>query len=404
MRGSLRKRATTRLGLKKGEFSWSLIVTLGRDPITKKWKQKWVTFHGTEKQARIKLAELTTEVNKRDFIEPTKLTLGEWLEKWLTKVQGRLGERSYNIYRNAVHSHIAKHAIASIRLQQLTPSDIEAYHHDKVKELAHATLDVHHLVLSSALKLAKRDKLVRDNVAREATERPGRGRRQRVVKAWSADEAQKLLAAAKETNPQAAAFIAVALDSGARKAELQGVKWSDVDLTTGALRIERQLLKAGENPVFGDTKTRMARSLDLCEETLVLLREHKRKQSETKLANRLHYAEHNLVFTQDWEHQGKRGFWQLGAPLTVSTISTMLTNLVKKAGVRRLTVHSLRHTCATLSLAAGVQSDVVQKRLGHRSIVTTLDIYANAWDGQQAQAAARLSPQLHGPSSKVSDQ
>jgi integrase len=99
-----------------------------------------------------------------------------------------------------------------------------------------------------------------------------------------------VLEAAKEMDTQTSAFIALALDSGARKAELQGLRWSDVDLATGSLRIERQFLRElhaeeGKPPRFGPTKTGRSRTLDLSAETVAMLREHKREQAEFKLAH-----------------------------------------------------------------------------------------------------------------------
>jgi hypothetical protein len=83
VRGCLRK-AKTKLGLSKGEHSWDIILSLGRGA-DGKYKQKWVRFHGTRKQAEQKLTELTGEVHRGEFVEPSKLTVGRWLDEWLEK-------------------------------------------------------------------------------------------------------------------------------------------------------------------------------------------------------------------------------------------------------------------------------------------------------------------------------
>jgi integrase len=169
-----------------------------------------------------------------------------------------------------------------------------------------------------------------------------------------------------------------------------------LDLASGALRIERQLLTGGaKQPVFGPTKTRKPRTLDLSGETLALLREHKREQSELKLANRLQYNDHGLVFAQAWEHHGSRHS-ALGAPLADNTILRIVEGLIRETRVRRITVHGLRHTSATLLLQAGVQPHVVQQRLGHSGIGTTLNLYAHVLPAMQADAAARRGALLHG--------
>jgi hypothetical protein len=80
VRGCLQK-AKTKRDLPKGEYSWNLILSLGRGA-DGKYKQKWVRFHGTRKQAEQKLNELTGEVHRGEFVEPSKITVGEWLDDW----------------------------------------------------------------------------------------------------------------------------------------------------------------------------------------------------------------------------------------------------------------------------------------------------------------------------------
>jgi integrase len=211
------------------------------------------------------------------------------------------------------------------------------------------------------------------------------------MKAWDFDEARKILTAAEASGKQTSAFFALALDSGARKGELQGLRWSDVDLTTGAMTIERQLPTPGEKPEFGPTKTRQARTLDLHEKTVSLLKEHKREQAELKLANRVYYADHGLVFAQTFEHEGK-----LGTPLTAAMIAWMLEKLIRSTGVRKISMHGLRHTNATLLLASGEAPKVVQERLGHSKMEMTMNLYAHVLPSQQKDAARRIGMALYG--------
>jgi integrase len=113
--------------------------------------------------------------------------------------------------------------------------------------------------------------------------------------------------------------------------------------------------------------------MDLSAETVAILREHKRQQAELKLANRPQYVDLGLIFAAAREYADSV---TLGSPLSEAYIGRMLDRFVKVTGVRRIT-HGLRHTSATLLLAAGVQPHVVQRRLGHASIATTLNLYAH---------------------------
>ena len=148
MRGSLRRRY-------KG--SWNIIIDLGYqpDPDTGqlKRKQKWFTVRGTKRDAEKKLAELLHAANRNEIVEPTKLTLGAWLEAWLETAikppNKRL--RTYETYKSVIERHL-KPALGSIRLQQLQPTDLKRYY--TAAALAPTMLEQHHVMLHSALKAA----------------------------------------------------------------------------------------------------------------------------------------------------------------------------------------------------------------------------------------------------------
>jgi integrase len=165
------------------------------------------------------------------------------------------------------------------------------------------------------------------------------------------------------------------------------------------LHVERQLISgrgaADDQPVFGPPKCHCERKIDLSEETLFLLARHKSEQAELKMANRLHYADYGLIFAQAWEHQSSKRA-ELGGPLSMMNINLQLERLRTLAKVKQITVHGLRHTCATLLLEEGVSVKVVQERLGHADGAMTLRVYTHVSEGQQGQAAERLSKVLYG--------
>ena len=144
MRGSLCKRY-------KG--SWSLILDLGYrtdlDTATRKRKQKWITFQGTKRDAERRLAELLHQSNTQTFVEPSKVTFGDWLDEWLDKAikPPRRTLRAYETYQSAIARHITP-SLGAIRLQELRALDIERYHADL--GLAPATGEKHHAIINSA--------------------------------------------------------------------------------------------------------------------------------------------------------------------------------------------------------------------------------------------------------------
>ncbi len=188
----------------------------------------------------------------------------------------------------------------------------------------------------------------------------------------------------------------MALDTGARKNELCGLQWSDLDLEKGTVTVLRQLTRTGRQPSFGPVKNGKPRTIDLATETLELLKAHKRAQAELKMRNRAVYQDHGLIFAKEWgDLHGRED--SLGLPLQSNNLGQReFARLIKAAGLRPITIHGLRHTSATLLLKAGVAPHVVQQRLGHKRVSTTLDIYAHALPSMQQDAAQRLGALLHG--------
>jgi len=393
MRGSLEQRY---------RGSWSLILDLGyeQDPTTglRKRRQKWITFHGNRKQAEAKLTELVRSANRGEFVEPSKLTLIEWLRQWLdAAIKPPLRRQTtYDGYRGIIEQRIAPSALALLPLQQVRALDLERYYAEL--RCAPKTVAVHHAILHSALKKAMRNQLVTRNVAADVETRPRPDKDQRDARehCWTATEARRFLDAAKAAGAQPAALFALALDSGARKSELGGLRWADVDLDEATITIAQQVTGLGEKPTFGPTKTGRSRTVIVGAETVALLREHKRHQSEVKMRNRTTYQDFGLVFAKEWEDlQTPRA--TLGQPLQWNNIGQRLyADLIEAAGVRRIKFHGLRHTSATLSLQAGTPVHVVAARLGHSKIEMTLNVYAHALPNQQQAAAERLGALLHG--------
>jgi integrase len=384
--------------------SWAIVLHMGyvKDPLTnkRKLKQKWVTVRGTKAQAQAKLNEMLVALQKGEFVEPTKVTLGEWLDRWCEEtIKSSRRPGTYTIYRGVLDNHVIPE-IGAIRLQALRPGHLQAYYADRAtkRKLAAGTLQVQHAVISAALKSAVRQGLLTRNVATLVDGRP-RSRNQRVdakAHCWTLAEAQTFLAAAKKAGPQLAAFFALALDSGARKGELCALRWSDIDLDAGRMTIDRTLLKPGPEPVFGPTKNGAPRSIDLNSETVRLLRMHKKQQAALRMKNRRRYRDLGLVFAREWDHvRGRED--SLGMPLQANNLGERdYARVVRASGVRRIKFHGLRHTCATLLLGAREPVHVVSQRLGHKDPTVTLAIYAHCLPSMQQEAAARLGDLLYG--------
>jgi integrase len=396
VRGSLYKVAVKKPDPRKGVFTWQIILSLGRGP-DGRYKQRWLRVHGTRQEAESKLTELLGQLDKGELVEPSKLTVGGYLDEWLNTTESSRAPGTHRLYTMIINHHL-KPALGHVLLQKLNVLHIERYYTDTVNKGSKTSAVVRHAVLVKALNDAMKKHLIQKNVASLAANKPKTVQHtsDSLTNVWTAPEANSFLVTVKEDGTaQWIALFALLLDSGARKNELLGLQWRDLD--GNKLRIERQLLKcnADGTPVFAPPKRGGIRSLDLSDETVALLREHKKQQSEVKMANRLRYRDHGLMFAQSWENLTSKRT-ELGAALVPGSVNKKLAQVCKPAHVRVINVHGLRHTCATLLLSAGVPPHVVQRRLGHKKVEMTLNLYSHVLPSMQADAASRLASLLHG--------
>ncbi|MDF0673237.1 MAG: tyrosine-type recombinase/integrase [Nitrospira sp.] len=373
--------------VKRYNGSWSIVLDLGRrrDPETGLLKrvQKWFSCTGTKKEAEKHLNDLLHRYHRGDVIEPSKILLCDWLDRWLdTAVKPSNALRTYETYRSIINKHLKPH-LGHHAIGALRPDHIEAYYQGS--KLAQKTLENHQNVLSGALAVAVRYKLIRDNVARLVMNKPrAKDDPEKIQEqCWDIDEARAFLDTAKAAGPRQAAFYHLALETGARKGELCGFKWADLNFETGKIAVMRQLIKRWPVPIFGPPKNKKPRTIDLSQEALVLLRKQKAAQAEIKLLAGNTYQDYGLIFAYDQP--------PFGMPLSANNLGQReFSKLVKAAKVRPITIHGLRHTAATLMLKAGIPIKVVSERLGHKKVSITLEIYAHALPSMQRDAATKL--------------
>jgi len=187
------------------------------------------------------------------------------------------------------------------------------------------------------------------------------------------DEINIFLEAAKKT-PYYVLFY-LALFTGMRRSELLALRWCDVDLLLCQAHITRSLhyLRTGDIVFRAPKTTRARRMVSLSPSSACLLQEYKDKR-EAQLGMTL--KEDELIFS---DHEGK--------PLLPDTISHAWAKLIKRVGLEHIRLHDARHTHASLLLKQSVHPKIVQERLGHATISTTLDLYSHVSPGLQEAAA-----------------
>jgi integrase len=171
---------------------------------------------------------------------------------------------------------------------------------------------------------------------------------------------------------------------GLRRGEVLGVRWGDVDLDGGVLRVRQTLQRAGGRLQFVPPKSeRSRRSVPLPLMAVSALREHRVRMAREFLTRGRHLADGDLVFVT-----------VKGTPVEPCNLNRFFVALLQAAKLRHIRLHDLRHTCATLLLAQGVPARVVMEMLGHSAIAVTMNTYAHVMPSLLRDAADHMDEVL----------
>jgi integrase len=292
------------------------------------------------------------------------LTVGEYLTRWLKDSgRGTVRPSTFEVHRHMIEPHIVP-ALGRLKLKDLNPTHVRSFYREKLDSgLSAATVRKMHSVLRKALNQAVLDGLIPRNVC-EAVKPPKAERKE--IKPLDREQAKALLEAASGDRLQALYVLAV--HTGMREGELLGLKWQDVDLESGVLRLRRALVREGGKVTLGDVKTpKSRRSVGLTRAAAEALRSHLERQLEEMERMGSLYQPGGLVFATE-----------SGTLINPSNLrNRSFKPLLKHAGLPDICFHDLRHTCATLLLSQGTHPKLVQELLGHATIAMTLDTYSH---------------------------
>jgi integrase len=179
------------------------------------------------------------------------------------------------------------------------------------------------------------------------------------------------------------ALYVVAVTTGMRRGELQGLKWEDVDLEAGTLQVRRTLSEPKGGWIFEAPKSGKGRNIRLTRKATAGLREHRRRQLEERMEHGALWQDHGLVFPSG-----------IGTPTLGGNLNRAFKALLKRAGLPAVRFHDLSHTCATLLLRQGVNPKYVQELLGHADISLTLNVYSHVLPDMGDAAAGAMDAAL----------
>ncbi|GAA0122210.1 tyrosine-type recombinase/integrase [Clostridium faecium] len=377
MKGSVKKRGST----------WSYIFDLGK--IDGKRKQKTKGGFKTKKEASEALNEAMYRY-KTGFIEPKKMYFDDYMNNYLEnsiKINRKINTyfRYKELYEKYIKNHIGFLAVSEIRPLHIENILIEA----KKTGISGSTLQSIYGVINSSLNKALKLQIINNNPC-TYVERPKREKFE--ANTLTIDEINKLYKAldtAEEGDYIIGLALRIILELGLRRGELGGLEWKNIDLENKTINITNNLVYTNNNVILTTTKTSESiRTILISDELVSVLKAHRKQQ----LSDRLRYGE---FYIENYFNNIKYDFimtWENGKYVHPNYYTLKFKKILNKIGIdRNIRFHDLRHTNATLLLQCGINFKVIQRRLGHADINTTMNIYSHVDIKMQEDATEKIS-------------
>jgi integrase len=355
-------------------------VFLGRDRETRRRRYLSRTVHGPVRQAQTYLNKVLREHDLGRQLDGAHIPLDAYLDRFETAAKSKLREKSYRDYHRLLRRYV-RPILGERMLSAISPLDVQAVYQRLVERgLSARTVRYTHSVLRSAMRQAIRWRLLAEDPTNDAQLPRQRRREMRVL---TAKQSRVFLEAALKTH--FGPVLAVALTTAARPSEYLALKWHDIDWEHGTMSVARTLEKVRGGWLFAETKRARSRRVIKLQEWVLELLKGLHAETKPKPAGSSWPGAAELIFTTP-----------SGRPIHGDKLAKKFKSILEQAGLPIIRLYDLRHTGASLALAAGVQPKVVSEQLGHASAAFTLDVYSHVLPHMQAQAAMKVEEVLMG--------
>jgi len=348
---------------------WAIVIDL-HDSKTGKRRRKWHSFHGTKRQAQVECSHLISKIKDGLYVEPAKMTVRQFLDCWLDHMKSQVAPRTHERYGEIALKCVAP-LIGNVLLPKLRAVHISAAYAKALTEgrrkgkggLSPRTVVHMHRVLRQALQQA----VDWEMLAPPKVEK----KEMRALDAAETAALLEILRASRLFMP-----VLLGVTCGLRRGEIAALRWRSVDLVNSQLeiRVSTEQTKSGVREK--ETKTGRARTVTLTALAVEELRRHKVRQAEELLQLGLRQPDEMCVIAQ-----------ADGQPLKPNSLTHEFARFIAGSKLTRIRFHDLRHTHATQLLKNNVHPKIVQERLGHEDISTTLNLYSHVLPGMQDAAA-----------------
>lgn len=339
-------------------------------------RQRKCVYGATQAEVLAKIEKVRVDVARGLPTPDERTTVAVFLEAWLENtVKPNLRPNTYTGYALNVRRHIIP-ATGHLRLARLSQRDIERLLATKrAQGLSPRTIQYIHATLRAALAKAASWDMVGRNVAALVD---GPTVRRKPIEPLTPPQVQEFLAGVRGDRLEALYVLAFTL--GMRQGEILGLRWADVDLDAGTLRVSQTLQRIPGGRVFGPPKSeRSNRKLVVPAVTRDALKAHRTRQLEERLLAGSRWADSGLVFTT-----------AIGTPIDSRNLTRVFQAHLARLGLPRQRFHDARHACASLLLELGEPLRSIMEVLGHSQISLTADTYSHLSTEMKRGAASKI--------------
>lgn len=380
---------------KRGHNSFMLVVEAGYTPKGKRIKRTRTikvdeSLLKTTKRLRdylnSELVKFKTEVEAGEYIAPEKMTLENFVIEWEKKYASKeLSETTLLSYLSHIRNHILP-ALGHKRIDQIKPVHIISMLdeikrvNDTERPLSMRSKQDVYLAIRNIFERAVEWQIIKSNPVKNV--KKPKLTSQKEISVYDESEVEALFTAAAEEPFHWRVFLTLALAAGLRRGENLALEWPKVNFDEGTIDISQIIVKGLNGAIIKDPKTKRSKRIVSLPSSVI---------EELKLF-KLHWKKEKLKLGELWiEDQHEWLFCNLdGTHFYPTTPTTWWRRFTKRANVRFIRLHDLRHTSATLLINQGVHAKIISERLGHSDIRVTMNTYGHALQKADQEAANKL--------------
>ena len=369
--GSIRKRTDS-----KGNVTYQITLELDRDPITGVRHRRYHTVHGSKREAQEMLKKLLLNPDENLNAVQSSIRLRDWMRTWLDEYLPHIAQTTRDGYEEKIRNHISP-VLGGTPINQLDTTQIQRFINSRIdRGMAPKSIRALYNNLNASLNKAVQLKILGHNPCTGVV-LPKLKRYQSEV--YDAEQIQHLLEVAKQDSISAYAICILGALLGLRRGEMTALRWEQVDFVNKKVTICENRVQSSKGVIEKAPKSESGiRTITIGKKALDALRYIKDYYDDACRNNPWFHGAGYVLFKED------------GQPYRPDCITQLWGRFIQRTDLPYIRLHDLRHTNATLLIANDVSARVVQHRLGHADVSTTLQRYVHVQPAMDEAAADKI--------------